>query len=315
VLDGLVLTATRKGEVHAIDLETGRREGFESFGETLEGTPVVGDGVMYVPVGWGKRTLYAFDLLKGQSRWKVRGAPLEAGLLLLTDGLIAVDVRGGVRKYDLASGEVLWEYELGGKTLVRATPVLVNGLVVVADTEGRLAAFDPLDGSVQWTQQLPAPVYSSFAANAQHLYVPTTRGEFLSVSAQDGSVRWRLALPDTTVRFTAPAVHDELIVVGGTDGVLRALRPTDGEPLWTYEAEAAITAPPLLTLQQVYLGTMGKQLIALARETGAEQWMHELPGRVKSPMVLHRGRLIVQAEPRHVLCFIEQGAVSYASTP
>jgi hypothetical protein len=32
-------------------------------------------------------------------------------------------------------------------------------------------------------------------------------------------------------------------------------------------------------------------------------------------MVLHRGRLIVQAEPRHVICFTAQEESTYASTP
>ncbi|NBC18675.1 MAG: PQQ-binding-like beta-propeller repeat protein [Bacteroidetes bacterium] len=315
VVDDLVLAATRKGEIHAIDLESGERKGFETFGETVEGTPVIGNGVMYVPVGWGKRTLYAYDLLRGRSTWKARGAAVEAGLLLLDDGLIAVDVDGLVRKYGLSSGDVLWEYELGGKTLVRATPVLVNGSVVVADTDGRIAAFNPADGTVRWTRELPAPVFTSFAGDEDQVYVSTTRGQFFALSAESGVTRWRMALPDTTVRLSAPAVSEDLVVVGGTDGVLRALRPSDGQEVWSYQDEDAITAPPLITQHHVFVGTMGKRLVAVGRDDGTAQWTHELRGRMKSPMVLHRGRLIVQAEPRHVICFTAQEESPYASTP
>lgn len=315
IVGDVVLTATRQGEVHAINLETGKRVGFEEFGDAVEATPVVDGEVLYVPVGWGKRMLYAYDLLKGQSRWKKKGAPVEAGLLLLNDGLIAVDVQGTVQKVDPATGDILWEQSLGEGTLVRATPVLVGGHVVVADTEGRLTAFDPADGARQWTQQLPAPVYASFAADAYRLYVPTTRGQFFALAAETGEVRWRLAVPDTTVRFAAPAVANGTVYVGATDGTLRALTASDGAEQWSYRDDAALTAPPLVGQRHVFLGTMGKMLYAMDRTTGEVRWEQELPGRVKSPMIMHDGRLIVQTEPRTVLCFATNDDEQYASTP
>ena len=89
-----VLVSNRQGEVHGIDLETGRRIGIESFGDAVEGSPVVLGDMMYVPVAWGRRALIAYDLKKGSKRWEVRHAPIEAGLLQAGGSIIGVDVEG-----------------------------------------------------------------------------------------------------------------------------------------------------------------------------------------------------------------------------
>ena len=303
ILGEAVIVGTRKGEVHAIDFETGKRLGVEGFGDVVEGTPVIQDGMLFIPVGWGRRALIAYDLVRGRTRWKLKGVPIETGLLALDEAFVAVDAEAWVRKYDAEDGTVLWEQTLGDQVTVHTTPVLVQDHIVIADDQGRLVAFDPADGTAQWTQDLHSPVYTSIAADEASLYVPTTRGRFYALEAAQGRLRWEVVLPDTTVRFSAPAVNDDLVVVGASDGALRAFDTATGALRWTFQNADALAATPLLTPGTVYVGSMGRMLFAIDRETGASRWERQLRGRVKSALATRDGYLVVLSEPRFVYLF------------
>ncbi|NNE34865.1 MAG: PQQ-binding-like beta-propeller repeat protein, partial [Rhodothermales bacterium] len=62
-------------------------------------------------------------------------------------------------------------------------------------------------------------------------------------------------------------------------------------------------ASPLIAGTTVYLGTLGKTLVALDVETGAENWNYGLRGRVKSSLIARNGELYVLCEPRYVYRF------------
>lgn len=59
LLQDRVLVATRKGEVHTIELETGRGRGFKRMGEAIEATPLIHQGLLFVPTSWGEKSLVA----------------------------------------------------------------------------------------------------------------------------------------------------------------------------------------------------------------------------------------------------------------
>lgn len=302
ILRAVVLVGTRKGEVHAIRLEDGGKAGLDSFGDAVEGTPLVQNGRLFVPVAAGRRGLVAYDLSTGSTVWKFRGAPVETSLLPLDEGFIAVDAEAYVRRFD-PDGSVRWEQHLGDGVTVHAAPMLARSLVILADDRGRLVALDPADGAVRWTHALGTPVYTTMAADGSTLFVPTTRGRFFGVEATQGRVLWEFSLPDTTVRFTAPAVDSEMVVFGATDGQLRALDPKTGTLRWHHVADDAIAAPPLLTPGTVYFGTMGRHLLGVDRSTGTLQWQEELKGRIKSAMAAGAGYLVVLTEPHFVYLF------------
>ena len=306
LLGDVVLVATRQGEVHGINLATGKREGSSEFGEAVEGTPVIQDGVLYVPNAWGRKTLFAYDLRYGKTLWRNEGTPIEAGLLLLDGTLYAADVEGVLRAIDAKNGEVLWEETLDTTTTIHAAPLRAGqGRVVVADDRGRVRALRTGRDEERflWQQELGAPVYSTPAADEKTVYVPTTRGQLFALDAAQGQVRWRYAIGDATVRFTAPALSGTDLAVAGTDGVVRVLNAETGDVRWTYQAKEAVTAPPLFTQDALYVGTMGKKLYALDRATGELLWEEELRGRIKSGMAAREGYLVVLTEPSHVYLF------------
>lgn len=311
IVDDVALVATRKGEVHAIDLNTGRRLGQTSFGESIDGTPVIEKGVLYVPVSWGGRAIHAFNLTKGSTRWKISGAPISAGLTVFEGLLLAADVEGHVKAYDLDDGTLKWDVQLGARTGVKAAPVLVGDRLIVGDDSGHVTAISAADGSILWTTDVHAPVYAAPAATLDAVFVPTTRGKLICLSVADGSVNWEFQTPSSEAYVASPAVDGEDVIFGASDGHVRSLNPADGALHWSTEVDGAVTAPPLIAGATVYVGTMRSKLIGLSRHDGSLAWQTELEGRVKSAFAAHGRQLIVLAEPRLVYLF-ETSEQSYA---
>lgn len=308
ILGETVIVYTRKGEVHAVELTTGRRRGMKSFGDVLEGAPVVYKNTLVVPVGWGRRSLVAYDLLQGVAQWTRKGAPVKAGLLPMGDTFMAVDTESTLRRHAVDDGDILWELPLGREHLVHTMPVRVRDNIIVADDRGLVVAVDWENGARRWEAFLGSPVYASLAADDSTVYVPTTRGRLYALDAQTGAERWKLTLPDTTVRFTRPARDGDLLVLGGTDGVLRALSPASGKERWTFRSADALAAAPFLTPRTIYVGSMGGMLYGVDRNLGALRWEEKLRGRVKSALAAKDGSLVVLAEPRYVYLFASSTA-------
>lgn len=314
LVDDVVIVANQKGEVHAIDFETGKRLGVKSFGDAIEGTPVVDKGILYVPVAWQGSAIQAYQLKTGNVLWKTKHAPVEASLLMYGGSLIAADVDGTVRAFNPLTGVVKWEHSLGERVSVMASPLGFEEAVVVADVQGKITAFQVNDGSVIWTAELDEPIYETPGGNGTTMYVPTTRGSLISLDVETGKEIWRYEVPDSLVSFTSPAATDQEIVVGGSDGILRVLEPATGKTKWMFSVDEAFTSAPFISRNTIYIGSMGQKLYALDRSSGRLVWEQEMGGRIKSALAGREGRLVVLAEPRTVYMF-ESKADRYAATP
>ena len=303
ILNGSVVVGTRKGEVHAIDLETGRSRGVMGVGESVDGTPVIGStGILYVPVSWGRRGLYAYDLARGSSLWRQKRVPVEAGLLLLEDRLIAADVESNVVAYHPRSGEVIWERTLSDRAVVHASPVQSGpDEVVVADDDGMVIALRAGDGAVLWERPLGMPIYATPTVSDGIVYVPTTRGILAALDAQTGDELFRFDLAHPEVKVSTPAVHEDLLVVGGSDGSVRAIHRKSGEQIWTFDGEEAIGGAPVIAGGFVFTADMSRMVRAHDLHTGDVVWEMELNGRIKSAMAVANEGLVVLAEPRNVI--------------
>ncbi len=314
ILRDVVLVANEKGEVHAIDLETGKKRGQENFGEAIHASPVVGEGVLYVPLAWGGTVLRAYDLARATDRWRIRGVPIEAGLFLREKTLYTIDVESRLFAYDVQTGTPRWQLTLDSMATVFASPVTTaSGHMVVADDRGSVLCLDPEDGTEVWRQALRSPVQVTPASSGERLYLSTTRGRLFALDAATGRPRWHFSVPDTTVYFAAPALAGETLFFGGSDGALRALDARTGSVLWTFQVEDAFTAPPIVTRETVYVGSMGRMLYGVDRATGAKRWEHRLKGRVKSAMAARDGMLVVLTEPHHVYLF-QPASLDYAAS-
>jgi alcohol dehydrogenase (cytochrome c) len=126
--------------------------GFQSGGRyahgNLEATPLVEDGIMYVPDGWG--SVYAIDVSagkKGVISWKMDPGTDRAwagdvaccgvnnrGVALWKDKVISIALDGRMFAINKQTGEVVWERKIAdpalGETLTLA-PLIIRDLAIV----------------------------------------------------------------------------------------------------------------------------------------------------------------------------------------
>ncbi len=309
-----VIVGNRTGELHAVDLESGRKIGFKDIGESLEGPLLIRDGVIYITNAWGKRVLTAYDLVKGENLWSVEGIPFETAPVEIDGQLVAVDVEGNVHGLDFADGSELWSVSLGAKTSGQTSPIVLEGdrLFLVTDT-GIGFMLDGTSGRELWVVDLGIPVYASPALTGQTLLVPTTRGRLFALSSVDGATEWIFKGLNDFVRISSPAADGRTVYFGTSSGTFYAIDAGNGTKIWQFDGPDAVTAPALLTSTHLFFGTMGRMLYGIERDSGEIVWQTELKGRVKSAMAARNGDLIVLAEPRYIYSF--RSEITDAGTP
>jgi alcohol dehydrogenase (cytochrome c) len=143
--------------------------GFEGAGTkykfgNLEATPIVEDGIMYVPDGWG--TVYAIDMTKGNKgtfRWKFDPETNKAwagdvaccgvnnrGVALWKDKIISISLDGRLFAINKATGEKVWERKIAdpaiGETLTLA-PLVVRDVAIVGSAGGEYGIRGYIDGT------------------------------------------------------------------------------------------------------------------------------------------------------------------------
>ncbi len=131
--------------------------GFQSGGRyahgNLEATPLVEDGIMYVPDGWG--SVYAIDLTsgkKGNIKWKMDPGTDRAwagdvtccgvnnrGVALWKDKVISISLDGRMFAINKATGEVVWERKIADPALAEVltiAPLVIRDMAIVGIAGG-----------------------------------------------------------------------------------------------------------------------------------------------------------------------------------
>lgn len=252
-----------EGSIYAIDAETGtERWKFPTDG-SVQSSPAVLNGTVFV--GSDDGNVYALDADTGNLRWKfnttdkavssspavVDGTVYVASHDFLRNGsLYALDAETGAKRWSFSASPMQW------------TPAVVNGAVYVS-TERRLLALDAETGDPRWQYR---SAYGSPAVHDGTVYAPGGDG-LVALDATTGEKRWSFATDGGGNSVGSwPAVVDCTVYfgasVGPAQGIVYSVNTTAGSERWRFSM-GQIQSSPAVVSGTVYVGSEDDNLYAL----------------------------------------------------
>jgi alcohol dehydrogenase (cytochrome c) len=226
------------------------------FGD-LEATPIVEDGVMYFPDGWG--TVYAVDVSsgrKGTFRWKFDPGTDKAwagdvaccgvnnrGVALWKDKVISISLDGRLFAINKATGEKVWERKVADPAIaevITLAPLVIRDVAIVGSAGGEYGIRGFIDATDLNTGK---PLWRT--------YTIPGKGEPGNETWKDGKDRWQHGGGSVWETATYDPESDTFYQGIGNAGPdwdpeyrpgdskwaasVLALSPTDGKIKWGYQ--------------------------------------------------------------------------------
>lgn len=220
---------------------------------------------------------------------------ITAGPVVAENTVFTVDAYGVVSAFDLAGGGRRWRFdtrpEEDSTGAVGGGCSHDQGLLFVATGMAELLALNPADGQPRWRKRLAAPARGAPAVAGGRVFVPTIDNQLLAFSAEDGRALWNYRAQAATavpLGLPAPAVQDDFLVAGFPSGELVAMRPADGQLLWSESLAGqglgglgeitGIRGLPVIQDGRVYAMGMGGTSMAVDLRSGRRLWEREVGG-------------------------------------
>jgi len=268
VEDNTLYVGSVDRKVYAINLANGEVRWSSRLPGIIAGGVLLAGDTVFAASSRPEGRVTALRRSNGKRIWKVGTAPISAPLALISAVLVAQTQRGEVLGIDPQRGKVLWHRMVGvartaavstgeGGILVATTDSLFrlnasdgrithrvrspgvivsswlgsNAALVAGTTDSQVVSIRPKDLAVNWSLRVDAPVLGAPAALGDTLFLASRTGTVYRVEP-DGSEPVIKTLVSLEWPVTSPVtIAGRQILLGGADGVIRALR-TDGTEIW-----------------------------------------------------------------------------------
>ncbi|MBO6728284.1 MAG: PQQ-binding-like beta-propeller repeat protein [Maricaulis sp.] len=252
VAEGRVYMIDARGEVSAIDAESGER----LWSRRLEGP--------------NERDRMSFG----------GGIAFDSGRIYAHSGynyLVALDAQ---------SGSEIWRSEI--IVPFHGAPTVADGRIFVASDDNEMLSIDASNGNVNWTYQgiiesarlitSPSP-----AVLGDIVVAPFASGEIVALRVQNGNPLWSDSLSGSGTMTAmseindvagSPIIVDNTVYAMSHSGTMVAISLRSGERLW--ELPAGGLHAPWVAGDYLYVVTTEAQVVCINRQSGQVHWITQL---------------------------------------
>jgi alcohol dehydrogenase (cytochrome c) len=163
---------------------------------------------------------------------------------------------------------VAWTFQSGSAAGIKATPILVDGVMYVTMPDN-IWAIDARNGRQLWRYTYPTPQgfhigHRGAAVYKDTVYLTTPDAHLIALDVRDGKVKWDVAFADWRKGFwstNAPLLIKNHLIVGmsgdfdNLPGTLKSLDPETGKTQWIF-----YSTPPPGTPDSIAGGATGGQM-------------------------------------------------------
>ena len=325
VVDNTVYIGSRF-KFMALDASTGQTKWMREMRGLINSSPAVAGETVYV--GSTDTQVWAFDKDSGDTRWTFKTDNYISSAPLVANGFLFIG-SGDKRMYalDAATGKKFWEFRTG--ELITSPPSLHNGVLYFTSQDDSLYSvnYRTGEGRMQFRTRGVAsfepPVIShglAYMASANDILtakagIRETPGRWsreriwrilwvrwgapIPTPPPQQGTSWRWS-PDRGFIVSSPAMTEETLYVGDSEGVFRAMEPTTPAEIWAFQAEGSVRGTPVVAGEMGYFATTEGMVYALNRHTGQEAWSLSLGSPVMLAPALAEGKLFVRTEDGRV---------------
>ncbi|WP_424952034.1 PQQ-binding-like beta-propeller repeat protein [Deinococcus sp.] len=236
VWGGRVLSSSRDGHLHAVNLATGVLEWAYRAAGPIAATPLIWGGVAVIAdeEGW----VHALDAATGAQLWKVQLQTVHATPALATLGrgeaallvgcwpgevhALHLSVQGGHARPH-PDELLLWTYDLEDE--LWAAPAVSDETVILAGWGGKVRAVSLRGGDDLWERQLEGRITASPVIAGGVVYLATEAGELCALSLTSGAVIWQTR--EAVGIQATPLVSAGMLYVALMDGTLKGYHSLD----------------------------------------------------------------------------------------
>ncbi|MBX2834106.1 MAG: PQQ-binding-like beta-propeller repeat protein [Micavibrio sp.] len=270
------------------------------------------------------KRIWKTDIGEGSNR----RAPLTATPIIIENTLYAIDADSTVSAYNTENGKQKWEVSARPKSedeaMIAGGLSFSDNMILVTAGYNEVRAISPADGSLIWTQKLPAPSRAAPTAHNGRAFVTTLDNRLLALDIAGGSILWDysgIAESAGIIGGASPAANTDIVVPVFSSGEISALRLENGSVAWSDSlsyvrgfgglAEISdIRAMPVIDNGIVYAISFSGKFVAINERTGQRLWQREIGG-IQTPWIAGDNIFVLSTENQLIAMSRTNGAVQW----
>jgi outer membrane protein assembly factor BamB len=270
--DGKVYATIGTGDVVALDAATGAQLWRVKPAGPLRGSPTIAFNAVYVMTQ--DNQIHALSMTDGASIWQDAAASGQSGVFGVAapaagqGTVVAGYSTGELVAYRYENGRNLWSdalsrtsisTQVGTLTDVDADPIIDGGQVFALGQGGRMAAYELTTGQRIW--ELTLAGISTPTVAGEWVFTLTDDSRLLAIARATGRIRWITQLAryrdeedrDGPIFWTGPVLASGRLWIASSEGDIRSVDITTGEPADFTKLNDPITLPPIVAGDTLYV--------------------------------------------------------------
>ena len=250
--------------LYSLDPTTGKEKWAAPFTGAKDrwiAAPLAVNDTLYAPNNDG--SLYALKLGTGQLLWSLSlghplwGAPVTDGKLIFVTSLDHF-----LYAIDPQSQKIVWKVDLGGSAAGSPALSVDKTTLYVGSFGSKVFAINASEGSILWTANTKAWVWSDPTINVSNVYVADIDGQVYSLDASSGKNSWANVIPDGPITGS-PLLTTDGVIIATESGYVYSL-DHNGTVLWPTSVGGKIYTAPVASGNLVLVAPLGAPYLLYA---------------------------------------------------
>ena len=302
-----VYAASFNGNVIAINANNGRKIWKQSFDFSFTAGPTYKDGILVLGTNNGE--LINIDSMTGEILWTTTvSSEILAPVAIKDDQIFVRSVDGNLTAFLSDNGSLMWtanhrvpRLSLRGTT----SPEVFANAVLSGFDDGKVSAYDLVDGSLLWEPMLTPPggrteiekindIDAPMTIVGNELYVGSYQGALAALALESGDIIW---LTEASI-YAGMAVDEDAVFVSESDGSVMALSRFTGREIWKKDNLLnRYPSAPVIIGDSIIVGDLEGYLHWLDKESGETQQRISIgKDKISSVPLVMEDTVIVQTD-------------------